>query len=741
MRLIFLLLTFISVCLICSAPGDTTKVRVHDKVDMTWYANYDEWGVFPDGSESYEKVILHYTMGCASGGCSPWDYTTQIFILHNTGLIDSTLHEDPHFRVDGNAIDSFYYNTDTSYIYFYDSLTQDLDSVPSALQELVFYNDASNTQQPTDTEYVWKANYYNYLFDSLGHIYDSVWVSSETMLLLDYYVYYTPFDVIEKYELARVITPYGGNLSADWEFRHSFDVSDFVHLLRDSVEIRAFYGGWSSGFSATLDFDFIEGIPSREVISIENLYQGSWNFNNAADFNATNFPTKYVDINAAAESVKLRMTPTGHGFDNSINAAEFYAVNYNVKVDGAQVYEQTIWRDDCGENPIYPKDESSGNYIHTWLLDRANWCPGLRAFTYEHDLDVSAGSAVDIDIAFDDYSWSGAQTPSYIVTSELVQYGAINFALDAEVIDIIAPNKAKKHQRVNPVCKNPRIVIRNRGSSTLSSVKVKYGVEGYTSHTYSWTGSLEFLETDTIDLYYIDFTGAQQNPVFFAELEAPNGTADEYPQNNIMRSYFELPPSYPSNFCVWFYTNASGLESSYEITDGDGLVLFSRDSMDSYTYYKDTFNLDTGCYILKIYDRGEDGLDWYFNNDGTGSVKIRNLDGSPLFLHSFNSNFGSSITHYFTVGYAVGIDVLSDMEQWIDVFPNPFSKQVNITFNNTEAQPHCLLLYNMMGHKLREINGIKANRIVLDREELNSGIYFVVIEGPGQRMRMKLVVE
>ena len=75
------------------------------------------------------------------------------------------------------------------------------------------------------------------------------------MLLLDYYVYYTPFDVIEKYELARVITPYGGNLSADWEFRHSFDVSDFVHLLRDSVEIRAFYGGWSSGFSATLDFD------------------------------------------------------------------------------------------------------------------------------------------------------------------------------------------------------------------------------------------------------------------------------------------------------------------------------------------------------------------------------------------------------------------------------------------------------------------------------------------------------
>ena len=46
----------------------------------------------------------------------------------------------------------------------------------------------------------------------------------------------------------------------------------------------------------------------------------------------------------------------------------------------------------------------------------------------------------------------------------------------------------------------------------------------------------------------------------------------------------------------------------------------------------------------------------------------------------------------------------------------------------------------MMGHKLREINDIKANRIVLDREELHSGIYFVVIEGRAQRLRAKLII-
>ena len=72
---------------------DTTTVRIHDQTDMTWYGNYDEWGVLPDGTNNYRKIYLHYTMGCATGGCSDWDYTTQIFIRHRTGELDSSLNE------------------------------------------------------------------------------------------------------------------------------------------------------------------------------------------------------------------------------------------------------------------------------------------------------------------------------------------------------------------------------------------------------------------------------------------------------------------------------------------------------------------------------------------------------------------------------------------------------------------------------------------------------------------------
>ena len=77
--------------------GDTTTVRIHDHTDMTWYGNYDEWGELPSDSLTYQKIYLHYTMGCATGGCSDWDYTSKIIVRHRTGEIDSTLQTAPSF--------------------------------------------------------------------------------------------------------------------------------------------------------------------------------------------------------------------------------------------------------------------------------------------------------------------------------------------------------------------------------------------------------------------------------------------------------------------------------------------------------------------------------------------------------------------------------------------------------------------------------------------------------------------
>ena len=86
--------------------------------------------------------------------------------------------------------------------------------------------------------------------------------------------------------LANVVTPYGtymqGNgtegFSPNWVQRYTYDVTDFAHLLVDSVKMRAFYGGWSTGFNVTLNFEFIEGTPPRNVLNVQNLWSGSGSY-------------------------------------------------------------------------------------------------------------------------------------------------------------------------------------------------------------------------------------------------------------------------------------------------------------------------------------------------------------------------------------------------------------------------------------------------------------------------------
>ena len=280
MKKIYLLILNILFTTITFA-GDTTTVRIHDHTDMTWYGNYDEWGVLPDASLEYRKIFLHYTMGCATGGCSDWDYTSQIIVRHRTGEIDSTLNSMPNFTVNGNIVDTVHFSFQPTYIYAWNLLTNSLDSVISDSLEIIQFNDALNPSISTDTIWVWQSNLEVYTYDNTGIIIDTTFVLADTSWILNPYTFYVPFDVIENYELARVITPYGSGLANNWEFTHTFDITDFAQILRDSVEIRCHYSGWSSGFSATLDFEFIEGTPARDVIKLENIYSGGYSYLNS----------------------------------------------------------------------------------------------------------------------------------------------------------------------------------------------------------------------------------------------------------------------------------------------------------------------------------------------------------------------------------------------------------------------------------------------------------------------------
>tara|TARA_B110000967_G_scaffold73873_1_gene76369 strand:+ start:10557 stop:12680 length:2124 start_codon:yes stop_codon:yes gene_type:complete len=692
---------------------------------MTWYGNYDEWGVLPSTDNNYRKVYLHYTMGCATGGCSDWDYTTQIFVRHRTGEVDSTLQESPNFTVNGTTEDSLLFS-DSTFVHFWNTSTQSVDSTLSNTYEIAQYNDPTNPTVATDTLIKYESEFYNMVFDTVGSVIDSFYVASTDTLVLDYYNWHTVFDVIENYELARVITPYGNGLSNNWEFTTTFDVTDFASILSDSVEIRCHYSGWSSGFSASLDFEFIEGTPARDVVKVENIYSGGYNYNSSTDFEANQLTPQNFLIDPSTTSAMVKMSSTGHGFDNNQSAAEFKPINYYLKVDGVQTHTQYNWDNKCGENPIYPQGG-------TWIYDRANWCPGTRSQIFDHEITpyISSGDSVEINVDYQSYSWSGTQTPSYIVESQLIQYKNPNFENSAEIIDIIKPSLKDEHSRKNPICGKPLIVIKNYGSNTLTSLTIEYNIVGGSTNTFEWVGNLAFNESEEVELPNLTSWEGTEN-TFEVLLKKPNGLSDEYAVNNSMQSAYEPVPDYPETFSLWLLTNdgvintsTQASESSWDFYDINGTEIHSSGTLYADEQYIDTFTFTPGCYAFVLEDSDEDGLKFWANNDGNGAVKFRKLAGQ--WLKNFNADFGTNIVHNFSVNFPVNIAEIT--EDSFDIFPNPAKNQITISVSQSNEVDVDFVIFNSLGEELDRVvrKNLTMGAETFDTSTYSPGIYYCKI--------------
>ncbi|MFT5969811.1 MAG: hypothetical protein ACI8ZO_000308, partial [Flavobacteriales bacterium] len=507
----------------------------------------------------------------------------------------------------------------------------------------------------------------------------------------------------------------------------------------DSVLIGAFYEGWSSGFSVTLDFDFIEGTPARNTLSIQNIYNGGYTHSNPTDFEQNKWAPTKRRIHADAVTAAIKTTITGHGFDNSTSCAEFCPKDFSLYVDLQKRFDATIWNDQCGENPVYPQ-------AGTWIYDRANWCPGGKGTIQEFEITpfITPNKNTWFDMNLEGFNWTGAQAPSYNTDAILFCYGALNHSVDVSMSRIIAPNNDKEYNRINPICGgNPVIEVQNLGATKLTTVTINYGVKGGAQKTFNWAGDLDFNEKAVVDLPALNFpedwTGTAD--VFEVSLSNPNGSADENVDNDKMATEFSKVPEYVNNFVVQFRTNNRGAENAWEILDMAGNVKFSNGTFSSSTTYRDTVYLPYGCYAFRVYDTQEDGL--VFPNDpnaGSGSVKFIRATG-PGNVATFNANFGSSITHFFSVTDNVGIE--ENFSNLIEVYPNPSTGIVNVSLSMLKDEATQLILVDLLGkvvYQERHAHLQQAD-LNLDLNHLPNGIYTLQVKTASQLSTTKIVLK
>lgn len=676
----------------------------------------------------YSNLVVYYPLNDGSGNTlqdlsgNGLDATLQGMLWRNRSARELMRSFTPLSQRPATTFISGQYTTSVQ-------VTPVDDSLLRAPNSVIQYGVTQNNLFPIDTNYYWQAGY-SYTFDSSGVKIDSVAIQPSNIIDVNQLTYFPTRPA--KVELINFITPYGINLNMNGLIGHTwaFDVTDYAPVLKGWKYMAMEDGKFQE--DNDIKFVFYEGTPPRAVKSIHNIWpSANWIFPSYNDIvNNRYFEPRFFPLSANASMFKIRSAISGHGQEG-----EFIPRNHILRLNDSLNFARSVWTE-CATNPIYPQGG-------TWVFDRAGWCPGAAVDVREYEITnwVSPGQTAKIDYLLNPVSNPGQS--NYRVNNQLVSYGPANFTLDAALDYIKTPSGRIEYARLNPVCNNPVVAIKNTGSTPLTSLTITYGRNGGTMSTYTWNGNLEFMKSAEVTLPAPAWLSSGGNE-FIAVVSNPNGGNDQYSLNDTLISTFNYPAVFPQTFIVECRTNNFGGQTSYNIRDAAGNYILLKTGLVSNTIYRDTITLPTDCYTLSLNDVNDDGLSFWYNQStaGSGYFYIRNLNNT--ILRNYNPDFGDNIYQQFTVNYTLPVNelpksLIGDME----VFPNPASGFVNVDFTMPLQSEAVLTVQNLLGQVMTREQMVVSNvkeRMVLDVQTLPAGVYYVVLQSNEERRTKKLVI-
>jgi hypothetical protein len=576
------------------------------------------------------------------------------------------------------------------------------DSVLVAPVDILEYQVDGRKFTIAGIDHLWPVGY-SYTYDANGNKTDSTWHGADVTLSNETIAYYEePFEVIVPFEIGRYITPYGIGFSLGPNGKtYVYDVTDYQSMLLGDVDFSAH----NTQELIDVKFVFIEGTPPRDVLSVQQLWNGLGSYSYYGLDNDLNLSAETVPMDPDGDMFKLRTRITGHGQVGSNACCEWgngVGRNHEILVDGTSRFLWEIWREnDCGDNPLI----SQGG---TWPYAREGWCPGDAVPEYEFDLTpfVTPGTDAVIDYEIEDIPVSDPAQGggNYVISMHVVTYGAPNFANDAAIVDVLNPNDFDLYSKWNPTCQYPRIILKNTGSATLTTAELNIWIGEFGNNvvTYTWNGSLDFLEQEIVEIpvdpsWWMDHLSAT---TFTARVYTANGVTDDYANNNMYTVNFEPSPSINEPFYIWYKTNNKASENSLYLKDNDGNIIYSRVSgtTTNATEYKDTMYLPAGCYTVEITDSDHDGLGFWYSNqvegETSGFLRLKDVGGPTIY--TFDIDFGHYAKYSFSVGYTVGMEEAESAHRFT-IYPNPSKGMFTIGLDNFTGDQLQVEIYNELG--------------------------------------------
>jgi len=525
----------------------------------------------------------------------------------------------------------------------------------------------------------------------------------------------------QKVEIMSFVTPYGINLDLGPNGKYwYFDVTDFLPVLQGNRRMTMERGGqWQEEMD--IQFYFIVGTPPANVKSIQEVWKVDQRPYSSIN-NNTYFAPRNVPLDTSARIFKIRSAITGHG-----QQGEFIQRTHTITANTTTSFNRTVWKE-CAENPVYPQGG-------TWVYDRAGWCPGMATDVAEYDISNLAQGNQSVNL---DYNVSNATgTSNYIVSTQLVQYDAPNFTNDARIENILRPNDQTEFGRKNPSCFNPVVIIRNTGSANLTAANIDLRINGGSAFSFSWSGNLPFMAQTNVSIPVPATFWASANlpnNIMTATITGVNNGTDQYIHNNVYHSNFAMPDTLPSTFRLIIKTNLRPQENRITIVNSQGTVAFTRNTFPTNSTTGNVINLVDGCYQLRLYDNGDDGLSFFANNAGNGYFRIEDTNFGVL--KNFNPDFGDGVEYYFTIDNS-STSLEEQVLHPFSLYPNPANDQLNISYQGTR---YSWILRNSMGQIVKRRDGMNTySTETLNLNDLSKGIYYLSIEGEDESLLRKVI--
>ncbi|MCB9225082.1 MAG: LamG-like jellyroll fold domain-containing protein [Crocinitomicaceae bacterium] len=720
-------------------PGKIDEFRVWDvELSQTEIANWMNQKITPS-HPNYADLVLYY------------DFDGQNAVVDKSGNNVDGMMTTPGMIefYEGSQAGYSVSNVRPNIVFVQGTYTSSLDS--TMVTDSVMVDPIDITEFQVSSRKFTIANIehkypvgYSYTYDHLGVKLDSTMHAADVTFANDSIFYYEePFEIIDPFEIGRFITPYGigFDLGANG-FTYIYDVTDYQQLLQGDVDLQCH----NTQELIDIQFKFIVGTPPRDLISVEKLWNGLASYTYANLDNDVNLPSIDVPLDANGDMFKIRTRITGHGHNGTVNCCEWgngQGRDHELLINGSSAYVWEIWQDtECGDNP----NIGQGG---TWPYAREGWCPGDKVTDYEFDITpfVTAGTTAAIDYDIEDVPSNDlAQgNGNYVIAMHLITYGAPNFTNDVAMVDILNPNEWEYYSKWNPTCQNPRVLIKNTGSATLTSCRIHISVGQYDNVVvYDWTGSLEFLEEELVEIpitqgFWNDYQGST---TFTASVELPNGLTDEYTNNNSRSVNFEPTDAYFNDVIIWYKANNHANENIIYLINDAGDTIHTISGTANGATVKDTLTLDEGCYTLEIWDTDHDGIAfWYaqqYEGEGSGYLKLKEVGGTTF---TFDPDFGRYAKYNFSIGYSLGTNDFIQNHS-LEVYPNPGNGLFNLIIDNFKGDQLQLEVYNELGAMV--YNETVTNELYfegqIDLSKLSKGIYTLRVVSEDQMETKRIVI-